>query len=280
MALSGLIIPPPISSIMVIVSGFGYVFISTWLLLVFIRQLLDLATNKIVTLKVETKRSLSRETASIELSFNDQAYINLIAKYFVLGSTSFGATTAVLIATIIQFVLEIDIMYGMVKILTMIDIIANITCIYLQYGFAKSKYRRLCGKFDKCVDTMVHKRAVRRIREDTFSFYMDKFGLSVEKSRAASLKKNMQRTVALSASSNDLLRIPSNSPGPGRGDNNGQMSDEEIDFDKLINFKAVKDETKIEFGALRVKSKSHDVSVERADSHKPEEVDTDNAYKE
>ena len=236
-----------IGSILIAISGLGYVLISSWLLFVFSRHLLDLATLKIVSLEARTTHSLKQQIDAIDnLPFHDEKYLKLISKYFVLGLLSFLPTLLVLIATMIQT--HLYLFLSVVRLLAMIDVVINVLCIYLQYKFANDMYYKLCGCLDKCVHLRIHNKAVHRIRKDTFSYYHEKFKPSVDPYHTDS--PHATRIVTFPPKSTQLRTIPSGISDDGdikekkkeikvelEQVQEGQESS--IDLDKLMNYKAV-----------------------------------------
>ena len=253
-----------IGLVMITLSGLSYIIVSAYLMVVFMRHLLDLATVKIVTLKVETSVSLKREVNNIEqLGHHDAKYIQLVSKYFVLGVSSFIPTLLVLAAGSAQFASDTHTTIGIVKSLVIIDVIVNTICIYMQYKFAMKRYYKLFGCLDKLVHDYIHKKAVQKIRRDTFTFYNTQFKSSVDPSTMESIRSEIKLRDKASMTvqtvpTTQLATIPSDGPlekeekttttNPTSQIKNRMMvelplkehdSNSSMDFDKLINYKKI-----------------------------------------
>eukprot|EP01083_Nonionella_stella_P308054 1085370_1 len=163
-------------SILIVTGTFGYFAEAVWLMIVFLRQFFKFLTSKVVTVRFKSIKTLKNITQNMDLPSRDDQIVHLVAKYFVLGTTSFMTSLLVFIAGLIHITRVIDakyqlIMFECVKLLVIVDVVTNILCIHLQYPYARLAYDRLCGWVDKKANRRIHKRAATGLGNTTFDFY-------------------------------------------------------------------------------------------------------------
>ena len=150
---------PTISAIIQTIAGAIYLISSCIMVITFVKRLNLLIVNS------DSESIQKDDIQSEQLNAMQLRLINTASKYLILSFMGFATTLFTVVLNLINTFFFSCLLHRIWIMCIKTDLIVNILCFYLQFGFAAGNYKKCCGFLDFYLKQRMRKRTTTMINE-------------------------------------------------------------------------------------------------------------------